>query len=95
MHATTTHQHRAHRDAFEELEDEFDTDVCEHGCEHVRLVRPTRDRVFGGVCIGIARWLGWEPWAVRAGVLALAFVTAAVPVAIAYGLLWMLMPPGR
>ena len=67
--------------------------------EHSRLGRPLRrslrHRVLAGVCGGIAEWLGWDVVVVRVAVVALALVTSVVPVALAYGLLALMLPEDR
>jgi phage shock protein PspC (stress-responsive transcriptional regulator) len=56
-----------------------------------RLTRDTRNKVFGGVCSGIARLIGVSPTAVR-----WAFVISCIlpgPQFIAYLVLWIVIPP--
>ena len=56
-----------------------------------RLTRDTHNKVFGGVCSGIARLIGVSPTAVR-----LAFVISCIlpgPQFIAYLVLWIVIPP--
>ena len=69
-------------------------DLCDFDCPHhaTPLRRPADERVLGGVCSGIARWMGWETWLVRAGFLAAALVTSVAPTAVVYMLLWVVMP---
>ncbi len=55
-----------------------------------RLTRPVNDRVFLGVCSGIARRYGWDPVLVRAAFLV--FALAGGPGILAYVVLWFLMP---
>lgn len=57
-----------------------------------RLTRSRADRVVGGVCGGIAAWLGWDPTLVRVGYVLLSLLSAAFPGIIAYIILWILMP---
>jgi phage shock protein C len=56
------------------------------------LVRSTRNKMLGGVCGGIAEWLGWDPTVVRAGYVLLSFFSAAFPGALVYVILWAVMP---
>jgi len=46
----------------------------------------------GGVCGGIAEWLGWDPTLVRITFVAISLLSAAFPGLIVYLLLWVLMP---
>ena len=56
-----------------------------------QLRRSRSDRVLGGVCAGIARYLGVDPVAVRVGYAIVAFVSGGLAV-LAYPVLWILMP---
>jgi phage shock protein C len=56
-----------------------------------QLRRSRSDRMIGGVCAGIARYLGVDPVAVRVGYAILAFVSGGLAV-LAYPVLWILMP---
>ena len=56
-----------------------------------QLRRSRSDRVLGGVCAGIARYLGVDPVAVRVGYAIVAFVSGGLAV-LAYPVLWVLMP---
>ena len=56
-----------------------------------RLARNTSNKVLGGVCSGLARYLGMRP-----SVLRLLFVISCVlpgPQFIAYIVLWIVLPP--
>jgi phage shock protein C len=55
------------------------------------LVRTQDDRLLGGVCSGLARRTGAEPWAIRA-LFAVALVVIPGSQLIVYPLLWVLMP---
>ena len=48
--------------------------------------------MLGGVCAGIARWLGWDVTAVRVGYVVISILSAAFPGSIVYVILWLLMP---
>ncbi len=54
------------------------------------LSRPRDGRVIAGVCAGVARRFGWSPTLVRV-VFVLTFLLPG-PQAIAYVILWVLMP---
>jgi phage shock protein C len=57
---------------------------------HPRLVRITQKRLVGGVCAGLAYWLGWPTWIVRAlTVLLILFVGSGLLV---YIIFWIFMP---
>lgn len=59
---------------------------------HHRLVRSSSDRVIGGVCGGVARWLGWDPTVVRVLYVVVSLLSAAFPGLLVYILLWIVMP---
>ena len=56
-----------------------------------RLYR-SREKVIGGVCAGIAEYLGLDPTLVRAGYLVLSLLSAAFPGVLVYIILWVIMP---
>jgi signal transduction histidine kinase/phage shock protein PspC (stress-responsive transcriptional regulator) len=61
------------------------------GREHRRATRVAEGAMLGGVCTGLARHLGWPVMVIRAGFVALViFQFLGV---IAYGALWLLLPP--
>jgi len=55
------------------------------------LVRPVEGRVLGGVCAGLGRRLGLDPWPTR---LLFLLVLMALPGSqiLVYPILWILMP---
>jgi phage shock protein C len=55
------------------------------------LVRPTEDRVFGGVCAGLGRRFGMRPWPARLLFVLLLCVIPGSQILI-YPILWWLMP---
>ncbi|HVS62234.1 MAG TPA: PspC domain-containing protein [Thermoanaerobaculia bacterium] len=57
-----------------------------------RLHRSRRDRILGGVCGGIARWLGWRPTVVRVLYVLVSILSAGFPGILVYLLLWFVMP---
>ncbi len=56
------------------------------------LHRSRRHRLLGGVCGGLAEWLGWDPTLVRILYVAVSICSAAFPGTIAYVVLWLVMP---
>ena len=56
------------------------------------LHRSREHRIIGGVCGGIADWLGWSPTAVRILYVVISTVSVAVPGILLYIVLWILMP---
>lgn len=56
-----------------------------------RLLR-SQQKVVGGVCGGIANYLGLDPTLVRAGYLILSILSAAFPGILVYAILWIIMP---
>ena len=56
------------------------------------LHRSRSNRIFGGVCGGIAEWLGWSPTAVRILYVVLSVLSAAFPGILVYLVLWVAMP---
>jgi phage shock protein PspC (stress-responsive transcriptional regulator) len=59
---------------------------AEHG-----LVRPREGRVLGGVCAGLGRRLGIDPWPARILLLLLLMVIPGSQILV-YPVLWILMP---
>lgn len=59
------------------------------------LTKSARNRVITGVCGGIAEWLGWDPTAVRLTFILIAVLSGVAPGAVAYILLWLIMPAPR
>ena len=56
------------------------------------LWRSRRYRILGGVCGGLAEWLGWSPTLVRVLYVVGSILSAAFPGAIVYVVLWLLLP---
>lgn len=56
------------------------------------LARSSSQKMLGGVCGGIAAWLGWDPTVVRVGYVLLSFFSAAFPGILVYLILWAVMP---
>ena len=59
------------------------------------LVRSRQHRLLGGVCGGIADWLGWDPTLVRVLYIVGSIMSAAFPGTIVYLILWIVMPDGE
>ena len=58
------------------------------------LTRCRTDRMIGGVCCGLARWLGWDVTMVRVLYVVLSLVSAGFPGILVYVILWIVMPVG-
>lgn len=56
------------------------------------LHRSRRHRILGGVCGGIADWLGWSPGGVRLLYVLVSVLSAAFPGIIVYLVLWLVVP---
>lgn len=56
------------------------------------LHRSRRHRILGGVCGGLAEWLGWDPTLVRVLYVIVSVLSAAFPGILVYVILWILMP---
>ncbi len=56
------------------------------------LHRSRRTRMIGGVCGGIAEWVGWDPTLVRIGYVVFSILSAAFPGFLVYIILWVVMP---
>jgi phage shock protein PspC (stress-responsive transcriptional regulator) len=54
--------------------------------------RSRRERIFGGVCGGLAEWLGWTPTRVRVLYVLASIVSAAFPGTLVYIVLWIAVP---
>lgn len=59
------------------------------------LHRSRSNRIFGGVCGGIAAWLGWSPTWVRVLYVVISVLSAAFPGLLVYLILWIVMPLER
>jgi phage shock protein C len=55
------------------------------------LVRPRNERIIAGVCAGLGRRFGLDPWVARVLFLVLLFVLPGSPLVV-YPILWILMP---
>lgn len=59
------------------------------------LHRTPDDRVIGGVCGGIAAWLGWDSTHVRILYILISVLSVAFPGILVYIILWIIMPLRR
>jgi phage shock protein C len=57
-----------------------------------QLVRSRDNRMIAGVCGGLAKWLGWDPTAVRILYVLLSIFSVAFPGIIVYIILALVMP---
>ena len=57
-----------------------------------KLHRSSSNRILGGVCGGIAEWLGWSPTMDRVLYVVGSILSVAFPGAIVYVILWIVMP---
>jgi phage shock protein PspC (stress-responsive transcriptional regulator) len=55
------------------------------------LVRPTEGRILGGVCAGLGRRFGIDPWPARLLFILILFVIPGSQLLV-YPILWILMP---
>lgn len=56
------------------------------------LYRSSRSKILGGVCGGIADWLGWDPTMVRVLYVLASILSAGFPGTIVYIVLWLVVP---
>jgi phage shock protein PspC (stress-responsive transcriptional regulator) len=56
------------------------------------LYRSRKNRMFGGVCGGLAEWLGWDPTMVRIVYVLVSVLSAGFPGILVYLALWIVMP---
>ena len=56
------------------------------------LHRSSHNRLLGGGCGGLARWLGWDPTLVRILYVVVSILSAGFPGTIVYIFLWIFMP---
>ena len=57
-----------------------------------QLLRSKSDRMIAGVCGGLARWLGWDPTAVRVLYVLVSIFSAGFPGILVYIILAVVMP---
>jgi phage shock protein C len=58
------------------------------------LRRSRQHKVLGGVCGGLAEWLGWDVTLVRILYVVVSILSAAFPGILVYVVLWIVMPKG-
>lgn len=56
------------------------------------LRRSRKNRMLGGVCGGLANWLGWDVTLLRVLYVVISILSAAFPGLLAYIILWVVMP---
>lgn len=56
------------------------------------LYRSRRHKMLGGVCGGLAEWLGWDPTITRVLYVILSIASAGFPGMLVYVILWIAMP---
>ena len=56
------------------------------------LTRSRRERMIGGVCGGLAQWLGWSATRVRVLYVLVSVLSAAFPGILVYIVLWIVIP---
>lgn len=56
------------------------------------LRRSRKHRILGGVCGGLAEWLGWDVTLVRLLYVVISIVSVGFPGILAYIILWIIMP---
>ncbi|RLE32361.1 MAG: stress-responsive transcriptional regulator [Acidobacteria bacterium] len=59
------------------------------------LRRSRQQKLIGGVCGGIAEWLGWNATTVRILYVVVSVLSVAFPGILAYLVLWIAMPQGE
>jgi phage shock protein C len=59
------------------------------------LHRSRSNSYIGGVCGGLAAWLGWGSGTVRLLYVLISIISAAFPGILVYVILWIVMPLGR
>ena len=58
-------------------------------------MRSRKNRMIGGVCAGLAAWLGWDATLVRVLYVVISIASVAFPGILVYLLLWLIMPQAR
>jgi len=58
------------------------------------ILKRSSNRLIGGVCAGIAEWLGWpSPTRVRVAYVLASIFSVAFPGILVYVILWIILPP--
>jgi phage shock protein C len=66
--------------------------MSEDGRSGMAFKRSRRNRLIGGVCGGMAEWLGWTPTRVRVLYVLVSVLSAAFPGTLVYIVLWIVVP---
>ena len=56
------------------------------------LVRPKQDRLLAGVCAGLGKRFGIDPWPARLLFVLIILIVPGAPILLLYPVLWILMP---
>ena len=72
-------------------EEEIIMDTVHNSMRRQGLVRPRDGRILGGVCAGLGRRFGIDPWPARLLFVLILFVIPGSQILI-YPILWILMP---
>ncbi len=59
----------------------------------MKTLKRSDDRIFGGVCGGLAEHLGWPAYRLRILYVLISLLSAAFPGILVYVILWITMPP--
>lgn len=57
-----------------------------------RLIRSRHNAILGGVCAGIANYIGWDAGRVRLLYVLASIISAGFPGTLVYIILWVAMP---
>ncbi len=57
-----------------------------------RLIRSRNNAILGGVCAGIANYIGWDAGRVRLLYVLASIISAGFPGTLVYIILWVAMP---
>jgi phage shock protein C len=68
------------------------TGTAARGRRTMVLRRSRSNRILGGVCGGLAEWLGWDPTVVRILYVVVSILSVAFPGILVYLVLWLIMP---
>jgi phage shock protein C len=58
-----------------------------------RKLTRSNDKIIGGVCAGLAEYIGWPPNRFRLVYVLVSILSAGFPGTLVYLVLWLLMPP--
>jgi phage shock protein C len=74
------------------LQSEADVAAAEVIVPARMLHRSRTDKMIGGVCGGLAHWVGWNVTTVRLAYVLVSVLSAAFPGILVYLVLWLIMP---